>query len=310
MNFKLRQLQGFAAAAMHSSFSAAARELAMTQPSFSQLIRELETSLRVKLFERTTRRVELTAAGQRFLAMIQRPLDDLNDAYRFTREMAAGTRGRIVFSSLPSVAFGLVTTALAQFTALYPAITVRLIEDQDLNITDKLLHREVDFGIGTLKTPHKELAFRELLHDELQAIYPVRHPLAAKRRVTWRDLAAEPLVLLPRQSSVREHAAHGFAAAGIAREPDYEVANMVTALSMVRAGLGVTVLPRMVLDELNMKGLRAGRVNDPRPARIIGIITRVDRPLSPAAAAYVDRLFAAARGSAYNKHKRQPLPAA
>jgi DNA-binding transcriptional LysR family regulator len=310
MNFKLRQLQGFAAAAMHSSFSAAARELAMTQPSFSQLIRELETSLRVKLFERTTRRVELTPAGQRFLAMIQRPLDDLGDAYRFTREMAAGTRGRIVFSSLPSVAFGLVTTALAQFTALYPAITVRLIEDQDLNITDKLLHREVDFGIGTLKTPHKELAFRELLHDELQAIYPARHPLAAKRRVTWPDLAAEPLVLLPKQSSVRELAAHGFAAAGIAREPDYEVSNMVTALSMVRAGLGVTVLPRMVLDELNMKGLHAGRINDPRPARIIGIITRIDRPLSPAAAAYVDLLFAAVGRPAYNKHKRQPLPAA
>ena len=105
-------------------------------------------------------------------------------------------------------------------------------------------------------------------------------------------------------------AAHGFAAAGIAREPDYEVSNMVTALSMVRAGLGVTVLPRMVLDELNMKGLHAGRINDPRPARIIGIITRIDRPLSPAAAAYVDLLFAAVGRPAYNKHKRQPLPAA
>ena len=310
MNFKLRQLQGFAAAAAHSSFSAAARELAMTQPAFSQLIRELETLLRVKLFERTTRRVELTPAGQRFLAMIQRPLDDLGDAYRFAREMAAGTRGRIAFSSLPSVAFGLVTKALARFKARNPAITVQLTEDQDLNIADKVLHREVDFGIGTLMTPNNELAFRELLHDEVQAVFPARHPLAAKRRVTWRDLAAEPLVLLPKQSSVRVLAEHGFAAAGLAREPDYEVANMVTALSMVRAGLGVTVMPRMVLDELNMKGLHAGRINDPRPVRIIGIITRVDRPLSPAAAAYVDLLFAAVRGSAYNKSKRQAISAA
>src|SRR4051812_12366804 len=243
MNLKLRQLQGFAAAAGHSSFSAAARELAMTQPAFSQLVRELESSLRVKLFERTTRRVELTDAGRRFLAMIRRPLDDLDDAYRIAREMAAGTRGRIVFSSLPSVAFGLVTMALARFKELNPGITVRLIEDQDFNIAEKVLHREVDFGIGTLKAPREELAFRELLPDELQAVFPARHPLAAKRRMTWRDLAASPLVLLPRQSSVRALVEQGFAAAGVARDPDYEVANMVTALSMVRAGLGVTVMP-------------------------------------------------------------------
>jgi DNA-binding transcriptional LysR family regulator len=288
-------LHGFAAAAARGSFSAAARDLAMTQPAFSQLIRELETLLNIRLFERTTRRVELTPAGKRFLAMIQRPLDDLDDAYRFAREMATGTRGRIVFTSLPSVAFGLVTMALARFKALHPGITVRLIEDQDSNIVDRLLHREADFGIGTLPAPHQELAFRELLHDELQAVYPARHALAGKRRVTWRDLAREPLVLLPKQSSVRALVEHGLAAGSITREPDYEVANMVTALSMVRAGLGVTVMPRMVLAELNMKGLVAGRINDPRPARIIGIITRSDRPLSTAAAAYVELLFAAAR---------------
>jgi DNA-binding transcriptional LysR family regulator len=301
MNLKLRQLQGFAAAATHGSFSAAARELAISQPAFSQLVRELESALRVKLFERTTRRVQLTEAGRHFLAMIQRPLDDLEDAYRFARELAAGTRGRIVFASLPSVAFGLVTMALARFKALHPAITARLIEEQDANIVEKILHREVDFGIGTLATPHDELAFRELLPDELQAVYPLRHALAAKRRVTWRDLAAWPLVLLPKQSSVRALAEHGFAAAKIAREPDYEVANMVTALSMVRAGLGVTVMPRMVLPELNMKGLAAGRIHDPRPLRSIGIITRRDRSLSPAATAYVELLFATARGAAYNK---------
>ncbi len=301
MNLKLRQLQGFAAAATHASFSAAARELAISQPAFSQMVRELENSLHVKLFERTTRRVQLTEAGRRFLAMIQRPLDDLKDAYRFARELAAGTRGRIVFASLPSVAFGVATMALARCKALHPAITARLIEDQDANIVEKVLHREVDFGIGTLIIPHEELAFRELLPDELQAVHPVRHALASKRRITWRDLAALPLVLLPMQSSVRALAEHGFAAAGITREPDYEVANMVTALSMVRAGLGVTVMPRMVLPELNMKGLAAGRIHDPRPLRSIGIITRRDRPLSPAAATYVELLFATARGPAYTK---------
>jgi DNA-binding transcriptional LysR family regulator len=175
MNFKLRQLQGFAGAARHGSFSAAAKELAMTQPAFSQLIRELEIALHVKLFERTTRRIELTEAGRRLLSMIERPLDDLNDAFKFVRDLAAGTRGRLAFASLPSVAFGIATHALARFKARYPAIAVRLIEDQNFTILDRVLHREVDFGIGTLATPNRELVFRELLRDELQAVFPADH---------------------------------------------------------------------------------------------------------------------------------------
>lgn len=295
MIFKLRQLQGFSAAARHGSFSAAAREIAMTQPAFSQLIRELETTLRVRLFERTTRRIELTDAGRRLLAMIERPLADLGDAYKFLRELAAGTRGRIVFASLPSAAFGVVTSALARFKARYPDVAVRLIEDPNLVLVDRVLNREVDFGVGTLTAPHKELAFRELLQDELLVVYPVGHMFAEKRKITWRDLAAQTLVLLSKQSSVREVVDRGFAVSGIAGEPAYEIANMVTSLGMVRAGLGVTIMPRIALLELNIKGLQASRISDPRPVRNIGIITRTDRTLLPAAAAYVELLFAATR---------------
>lgn len=300
MNFKLRQLSGFVAAARLGSFSAAARELAMTQPAFSQMVRELEAALGLRLFERTTRRVELTEAGQRLRAMVERPLDDLDDAYRYARDMAAGRRGRIVFTSLPSVAFEFVALVLARFKARHPGITVRLIEDQNATIIERVLDREADFGIGTLEPGHPGLAFRELLRDELLAVVPARHALAGKSSVNWRDLAGESLALLPRQSSVREIADAGFAASGAAQEPAYEVANMVTALGMVRAGLGVTIMPRIALMELNMKGLRALRISEPRPERRIGIITRTDRALSPAAAEYVEMLFSDPRRFAYN----------
>jgi len=76
---------------------------------------------------------------------------------------------------------------------------------------------------------------------------------------------------------------------------------------MVRARLGVTVLPRISLNQLNMKGLRASRINDPHPDRRIGIITRADRSLAAPAAAYVELLFAAAHGSAYNSSIRRAI---
>lgn len=299
MSFKLRQLQGFVAAARYGSFSNAARELSMTQPAFSQMVRELEATLNLKLFERTTRRVQLTDAGARLRAMVERPLDDLDAAYRYARDLATGRRGRIVFALLPSVAFEFATLVLARYKGEHPGITVRLIEDQNENIVERVLNREVDFGIGALDVERPELAFRELLRDELLAVVPARHPLS-RASLTWRDLASEPLALLPRQSSVRELADAGFAANGVAREPAYEVANMVTALGIVRAGLGVTLLPALALMELNMRGLHACRVRNPRPARRIGIITRVDRALAPPAAAYVDMLFSDPRRAVYN----------
>lgn len=299
MNFKLRQLQGFVAAARCGSFSTAARELSMTQPAFSQMVRELETTLNLKLFERTTRRVQMTDAGVRLHAMVERPLDDLDAAYRFAQDIATGRRGRIVFASLPSVAFEFATLVLARYKGEHPGITVRLIEDQNAHIIERVLNREVDFGIGTLPPARPDLTFRELLRDELLAVVPEHHALA-RTDLTWRQLASEPLVLLPRQSSMRELADAGFAASGVVHEPAYEVANMVTALGLVRAGLGVTLLPAIALMELNMRGLHACCLANPRPSRRIGIITRVDRTLTPPAAAYVDMLFSDPRRAAYN----------
>jgi LysR family carnitine catabolism transcriptional activator len=305
MNLKLRQLAGFVAVARCGSFSAAARELAMTQPAFSQLIRQLEVAVGVRLFERTTRKVELTEAGVRFLALVQRPLDDLDHAHIFMREMANGRRGRIAFASLPSAAFALATTALARFKAEHAGIHVRLIEAQNLDIVEKVLAREIDFGVGTLDIAHPELDFAPLLDDELVAVFPAAHAFGRIKTIAWRDFAAEPLVLLTGRSNVRAIVDQHFATLGRAAEPAYEVAGMVTALAMVRSGLGVTAMPRIALGELNMKGLASAPFGAPRPVRRIGIITRTNRTLSPASNAYVALLFREAAASPYNRSVRQ-----
>jgi len=279
----------------------------MTQPAFSQLIRELEVALRVKLFERTTHHIELTETGRRLLPMVEPPLEDLGDAFKFVRDMAAGTRGRITFASLPSVAFGLVTHALAHFKARSPAIAVRLTEDQNLypdqpraSPRSRLWHRHTGNTAQGARIPRAAAG-------RITGGLPGWSRACRQPPDTWRDLAAESLVLLPRQSSVRSLVEHGFAVSGIACEPDYEVTNMVTALSMTRARLGITVMPRIALGELNTKGLRSSRINDPHPARSIGVITHADRPLSPAATAYVRLLLAATRNSAYNINNRRAI---
>ncbi len=283
MNFKLRQLEGFVAAADMAAFSRAADQLSMTQPAFSQLIRELENVAGVRLFERTTRRVELTEAGRMLLAQVRRPLEDLHHAYTSLQELAEGARGLVTYAALPSAAFCIGTRAIAQLRDHFPAVQVRQIEDQNGLLINKVLQREVEFGLGMLSHPDPALSFDFMFVDELVVVMPENHPQARKKVLAWTDLIDPPLILLPPSSSSRRLVDAGLAQVGCDREPTFEVVNMVTALSMAYEGLGLTVQPRVALESMKMDGLVYRQLDNPRPLRRMGIIRRSDRPLSAAA---------------------------
>jgi DNA-binding transcriptional LysR family regulator len=297
MHFKIRQLEGFMAAAETGSFSAAADRLCMTQPAFSQLVRELEKIVGTRLFDRTTRRVELTEAGQLLLAQARRPLEDLEFAWQSVAAMASGSRGSVSYAILPSAAFSVGTRAVARFRCEFPNVKVRQLEDQDRLLVDKVLDREVDFGVGMMARAEPALRFDELFVDELVAVLRQDDVLARRKTIAWADLKEVSLVLLPPTSSVRRLMDTGLALAGAQRQPDFEVLNMVTALTMVRQGIGVTVLPRIALDSMGMDGLVHRRLADPRPMRSIGVVRRADRVLSPAAERIIAYLVEESRPS-------------
>lgn len=282
------------AAADEGSFTAAAAHMAMTPPAFSQLIKELETSIGVVLFERTTRRLILTDAGQRLLDSVRRPLADLADVNADMRAVAGGERGRVAISILHSLALGLGTTAIARLRQKRPEIIVKITEDQNEVLVERVLNREVDFGLGMVTQCPEELTFEPLFQDELVAVFPSNHPLRREKLVSWAQLAAVPLILLQPKSSVRRLSEAGLYAAGNARHPITEVASMITAASMAAAGLGVTVLPELFLPSLNMKGLAARPIGAPRPVRRIGVLRRSNRPRAPAETLLIEEIARAA----------------
>ncbi|MBP7564545.1 MAG: LysR family transcriptional regulator [Burkholderiaceae bacterium] len=287
MNFKLRQLEGFIAAAESRSFSVAADRMCMTQPAFSQLVRELESIVGTRLFDRTTRRIELTEAGRLLLAQARRPLEDLQHAYQDVTELAAGHRGSVSYAILPSAAFSVGTRAIARFRQAHPGVKILQLEDQDRLLMEKVLDREVDFGVGVYRRADAALRFDELFVDELVAVLRVDDALARRRQIGWSDFKDLPLILLPPTSSVRRLVDAGLALEGCQREPAFEVVNMVTAMAMVRQGLGITVLPRIALESMGMEGLVHRRFGEPRPMRRVGIVRRADRVLSAAAERFI-----------------------
>lgn len=280
MRIKLRQVEGFLAAADSLSFSRAAEKIGMTQPAFSQLIRDLENALDVKLFDRSTRMVRITDTGMLLRDQMRRGLLEIDNACSNARAITRLERGQLSLAVLPSLALGLVTEALATFHQTYPGVKIRLQEARSPYIADLVTKYEADFAVCSRFKGIDALQFERLFDDELVAVLPEGHALAPFQTLDWSHLVNEALIWLAAQSGLIQKA---FEQNDLDKSADHQVLNTVTALSMVRSGFGVTIVPIVGLPELNMRGLIYRRLRAPRPVREICLCRHMDHALSPAA---------------------------
>lgn len=283
MKVTLRQVEGIAAIAETLSFSRAAQRMHITQSALSQMIREVERALGLRLFDRTTRRVALTASGAALMQKLRAGLVAIEDACEDAQAIARLERGHLAVATLPSLAVGCVTQALGDLRRQYPGVTVSLLEAQNPELFELVANSEVEFAVCARVQVPSGLTFENVFAEELVAVVPHDHPLACRHRLGWKTLASEPLILMTHNSSTRGKIAEALRSNEMEEGPAYEVASLFTALSMVRAGLGVTVMPLTALLEANFTGLASCRLLRPTVLRQIGICRRSDRQPSPAA---------------------------
>jgi LysR family carnitine catabolism transcriptional activator len=294
MNPSLRHLSAFAAVARAGGFTQAARRLHSTQPAVTLLIRQLEENLGARLFDRTTRSVQLTAAGAQFLPGVERLLADLEATIGGVREAVERARGRVVVAALPSIASSILPQAIAEVRRANPEIVVSVRDAVAGRISAMVGSGEVDIGIGQRAGDDADVAFTKLLSDRLVAACPRAHALASRRRVAWVDLVGQPFISMSADSSVRRLVEEAFAAAGRRHEPAYEVLYMTTAVAMVAKDLGIAVLPSTALTAMNLRGIVVRPITAPVVEREIGSLTRRARSLSPAAQFFARTLAAVA----------------
>ncbi len=283
MRVTLRQIEGFLAAADALSFSRAAHKLHVTQSAFSQLIREMERALDVRLFDRTTRKVVLTEAGHSLRLKMRSGLMAIEEACVDAQAISRLEKGHASVGALPSLASGYVTQAMGDLRRLHPGVSVALHEAQNPDLLEMVLQRKVEFSVCAQVPAAKELVFETLFTEELVAVVPLDHPLAGKARQTWKRLARVPLILMTHHSSTRRTIAEALLESGLPDEPAYEVRGLQTAISMVRAGMGAAIMPLTALLEMNLDGLATCRLSGPVPLRRIAICRRRDRVVSAAA---------------------------
>lgn len=286
MNVTLKQVRAFLAVAQVGSFTGAANRLHLTQSAVSVLISELELVFGLRLFDRTTRLVQLTEAGREFQPVAVKVLAELQGAISSSRELAAQKRGRVAIAATPLMSSLLLPGAIARYAQMQPGISVVLHDTLAGQIQPKVRDGEVDFGIGTFERSARELTAEPLMTDKLVLACPVNHPLASRRQVAWRELSGHPFIALTRDNSVGQLINEALGGAGVDVRPAYEVAHLWTVVGMVDAGLGVAVLPSYANPITQLYRIRTVRLVEPSVARETSFLTRRGLMLSPAAKSF------------------------
>jgi DNA-binding transcriptional LysR family regulator len=245
MNVSLQQLKVFVAVARERSFTRAAREFDLTQSAVSRCVRELEDAVELKLFDRTTRQVQLTNAGASLERRIGRLLDEIELTLLEERAAYDGHTGVVVLASNPVLSSSWVAQALARCASAFPELVVSVRDQPQSGVLASVEQGEVDFGVISLAEPFES----ELLHAQmiftttLHAVIPPAHPLARHDSVTWRALHEWALITLNADTGVRAALELAFNTNELKRRPLQELGHVAAVSRMVELGLGVGVLP-------------------------------------------------------------------
>ena len=299
MDLTIRQMRAFLAVADLGSFSRAAEQIGMAQPALSQQVRDLETKLDLRLFDRTTRRVDLTDGGREFRHAAIKILDDLERAVRQAGDRAGGQRGRVVIAAPPLLATAIFPQAIAEFATTHPLVAVTLVDVSTEQIIEQVRSGRADCGLGTFPPTAEGIERVQVARDNLMVFLAPGDTLRRRKAVAWSALRDRPLVTLRRESGIRLLVEIGFETAEIPLRPAYEVAQITTALALVKAGLGVAVLPAYARVATLSREILDRPLVAPSIVRDIDLIHGSGRTLSPAAKAFCNMIV---------RHMRRRLP--
>jgi DNA-binding transcriptional LysR family regulator len=288
----LRQLEVFLAIARVRSYRRAAEALHTSQPALSQHVRELERELGVRLFDRLSRGVALTEAGQLLEERAKRVFATLSDAREVLGELQGLQRGSLLVGASTTPGIYVLPAVIGEFRRRYPGIELRLRIANSRVIEEAIRAHEVDLGVvgGHGLAPGEECLAAGLV-DELVLIVSPRHRWARRRTVVPADLAGEPLLVREEGSATRRVTERALERAGIRWRASMELDHTEAIKQAVMAGLGVAfVSVHAVRGEVSSRRLAAVRLRSIRIQRHFHVIHSEARTLSVGARALVAML--------------------
>ncbi|ANY08410.1 LysR family transcriptional regulator [Pseudonocardia sp. HH130630-07] len=290
MPVTLQQLMYFVAVADVRSFTRAADQVGVAQPTLSRSLRSLEDELGAPLINRGSA-VTLTPAGETVLPLARRMLADADMVRTTVAEMVGLRSGRVRVGATPSLCIGVLSDVLRVFHARHPEIAVELAEDGSQPLVTALVRNELDIALVIVPPDGVDPALHSapLLRERLSVASPrARRPLSPRGSISVPELAKHDLVMVRKGYDLREVTLRAYAVAGVTPRIAVEGGQMDAVLRMVEAGTGVAVVPDLVFS--GRPRLRR-TVLTPALHRTVALARRADVAPAPAVIAFADTLL-------------------
>lgn len=281
--YNLKAIQIFVVVAETCSFRKAAEVLHRSQSAVSTQIKLLEEQIGVSLFHRTTRRVQLTAEGEQLLGHAQRAVASLEQGLRQIREAANVQVGHIAMGCVPSIAATVLPPVLAEFQHKRSSIRLELRELASTQLLEAVSRQEISFGIGPEVEQASDFDFAPITSELIYALLPQAYWKPDHTTITLAELAELPVVLASASAALRNTLNQELALRGLEITNSFEVIQVQTMLAFAQAGLGVAILPQIMIPRPLDDSLQALPIVEPVMARNLCLITLKGNSLSPAA---------------------------
>lgn len=249
------ELRSFVVLASELHFRKASERLSLSQPALSKQIRKLEEEVGGPLFARTRRRVSLTEAGRVFLPLAENVLKDLQSGLDLAKNAVAGRAGSLRVGFGIASVFEILPRTILQFRQTYPLVQLQMLDMSTPAQIRALLDGQLDIGMVRLPTAHTELDCFPLFRERLVLATPEKMPFGPKTRLA--SLRDKAFILQPRSQSAtfHDHVLAVCRRVGFTPQVFQEAAELFTVLSLVRAGLGVSLVPSAA-SRMNVPGVR------------------------------------------------------
>jgi DNA-binding transcriptional LysR family regulator len=282
MNLSPRQLQVFVFLAQTLSFSRTADAFHVAQPTLSKAVREIEESMGVRLFERTTRTVRLTIDGEALLPLARRLVAELDAGMIELEEVLRARSHGLAIAALPTLAATLLPPIVARIRREEPRSVVRVHDVVTDEAIDMLRARRVDLALTSIDIVHNDLAHTEIFREPFVLLTRAGHipPFSSWLHA---ELAALPMISMPRGTGTRQTLDAAFMDSGVRFRPELEFRELNSIAQFVLAGCGTSLLPRTAAELVRLPGL-AWHPLEGAPERVVGIVTRKEAGLSALAA--------------------------
>ncbi|MFD0715615.1 LysR family transcriptional regulator [Paenibacillus sp. GCM10027626] len=285
---ELKQLQYFLAICEELHFSRAANKMGVSAPNISQQMRGLEEELGVLLFDRSGKKITLTDAGEILRAHAAAVFGHLQQANDAISDLKKTKGGSFSIGVLPGDADLLFNLLILRFHQTYPQIALSLLETT--KVTEQVLDRSIDVGVTIEPISDERLTKIPLFHEEFSLAVNVHDPVSKESSVSLRMLQNMKTVLFPPDHHCRKVIDQFCMEQGFRLKPQMEATTLSSLIHMVESGVGVSILPRMLLDNLGSKEIRTIPLINPIPSQDICLIYRSDRFVGYAIRAFIRML--------------------